>query len=65
MGRRPCCDNIGLNKGSWTAEEDKKLVNFVLSNYKCSWRDVPKHAGIFIHIRLYKYIYITCTLVSF
>ncbi|WOH01854.1 hypothetical protein DCAR_0521240 [Daucus carota subsp. sativus] len=46
MGRRPCCDNIGLNKGAWTAEEDKKLVNFVLTNYKCSWRDVPKHAGL-------------------
>ncbi|KAL1816853.1 hypothetical protein ACET3Z_019427 [Daucus carota] len=47
MGRRPCCDNTGLNKGAWTAEEDKKLVNFVITNnYKCSWRDVPKHAGL-------------------
>ncbi|KAL1814960.1 hypothetical protein ACET3Z_017534 [Daucus carota] len=47
MGRRPCCDKVGLNKGPWTAEEDKKLVDFVLANHhQCCWREVPKNAGL-------------------
>ncbi|KAL8146461.1 hypothetical protein AgCh_004259 [Apium graveolens] len=46
MGRRPCCDKSGLNRGPWTADEDKKLFNFVLRNSLCCWRDVPKHAGL-------------------
>ncbi|OMO98102.1 hypothetical protein COLO4_14148 [Corchorus olitorius] len=25
MGRQPCCDKLGVKKGPWTAEEDKKL----------------------------------------
>ena len=31
MGRQPCCEKVGLKKGPWTAEEDKKLINFILS----------------------------------
>ncbi|KAL1820433.1 hypothetical protein ACET3Z_015302 [Daucus carota] len=49
MGRRPCCDKIGLKQGPWSAEEDKKLINFVLNNenkYQCCWRAVPEHAGL-------------------
>jgi hypothetical protein len=45
MGRQPCCDKVGLKKGPWTAEEDQKLVSFILSNGQCCWRAVPKLAG--------------------
>ncbi|KAE8659363.1 MYB315 protein [Hibiscus syriacus] len=46
MGRQPCCDKVGLKKGPWTAEEDKKLVTFILTNGQCCWRAVPKLAGL-------------------
>ncbi|KQJ90159.1 transcription factor MYB20 [Brachypodium distachyon] len=46
MGRQPCCDKVGLKKGPWTAEEDQKLVSFLLSNGQCCWRAVPKLAGL-------------------
>ncbi|XP_059623208.1 transcription factor MYB20-like [Cornus florida] len=46
MGRQPCCDKVGLKKGPWTSEEDKKLVNFILTNGQCCWRAVPKLAGL-------------------
>ncbi|KAH7851912.1 hypothetical protein Vadar_018250 [Vaccinium darrowii] len=46
MGRQPCCDKIGLKKGPWTAEEDKKLINFILNNGQCCWRALPKLAGL-------------------
>ncbi|XP_022961131.1 transcription factor MYB20-like [Cucurbita moschata] len=46
MGRQPCCDKVGLKKGPWTAEEDKKLINFLHTNGQCCWRAVPKLAGL-------------------
>ncbi|CAL5203211.1 unnamed protein product [Lathyrus oleraceus] len=46
MGRQPCCDKVGLKKGPWTTEEDKKLINFILTNGQCCWRAVPKLAGL-------------------
>ncbi|KAL6521339.1 hypothetical protein OROGR_017908 [Orobanche gracilis] len=46
MGRQPCCDKVGLKKGPWTAEEDKKLISFILNNEQYCWRAVPKHAGL-------------------
>ncbi|XP_072991713.1 MYB-like transcription factor ODO1 [Typha latifolia] len=46
MGRQPCCDKVGLKKGPWTAEEDKKLITFILNNGQCCWRAVPKLAGL-------------------
>ncbi|KAE9613162.1 putative transcription factor MYB-HB-like family [Lupinus albus] len=46
MGRQPCCDKLGVKKGPWTGEEDKKLMNFILNNGQCCWRAVPKLAGL-------------------
>ncbi|KAL1355031.1 hypothetical protein HN51_007056 [Arachis hypogaea] len=46
MGRQPCCDKVGVKKGPWTSEEDKKLMNFIMSNGQCCWRTVPKLAGL-------------------
>lgn len=46
MGRKPCCDKMGLKKGSWTAEEDEILVNYINKNGgHGSWRSLPKLAG--------------------
>jgi myb proto-oncogene protein len=46
MGRQPCCDKVGLKKGPWTIEEDKKLINFILTNGHCCWRALPKLSGL-------------------
>ncbi|XP_066378785.1 MYB-like transcription factor ODO1 [Miscanthus floridulus] len=46
MGRQPCCDEVGVKKGPWTAEEDQKLVGFLLTHGHCCWRVVPKLAGL-------------------
>lgn len=46
MGRQPCCDKLGVKKGPWTAEEDKKLVGFIITHGQCCWRAVPKLAGL-------------------
>ncbi|XP_050234163.1 transcription factor MYB20-like isoform X1 [Mercurialis annua] len=46
MGRKPCCDKIGLKRGPWTIEEDQKLNNFILNNGIHCWRLVPKFAGL-------------------
>ncbi|ESQ38228.1 hypothetical protein EUTSA_v10028864mg [Eutrema salsugineum] len=46
MGRQPCCDKLGVKKGPWTAEEDKKLINFIVKNGHCCWRALPKLAGL-------------------
>ncbi|XP_047042848.1 MYB-like transcription factor ODO1 [Lolium rigidum] len=46
MGRQPCCDKVGLKKGPWTAEEDQKLVAFLLTHGHFCWRIVPKLAGL-------------------
>ncbi|KAL6601693.1 hypothetical protein ACP70R_044913 [Stipagrostis hirtigluma subsp. patula] len=46
MGRQPCCDKLGVKRGPWTAEEDRKLINFIITNGHCCWRAVPKLAGL-------------------
>ncbi|KAL8216728.1 hypothetical protein R6Q57_023565 [Mikania cordata] len=46
MGRQPCCDKLVVKKGPWTAEEDNKLINFILTSGQCCWRAVPKLAGL-------------------
>jgi transcription factor MYB, plant len=47
MGRKPCCDKVGMKRGPWMAEEDIKLINFILTNGgHCCWRAVPKLAGL-------------------
>lgn len=46
MGRQPCCDKIGLKKGPWTADEDRKLVTYIAAHGHGCWREVPKLAGL-------------------
>ncbi|KAF5728340.1 transcription factor MYB34 [Tripterygium wilfordii] len=41
-----CREQNGLKKGSWTAEEDQKLVDYVQKHGHGRWRTLPKHAGL-------------------
>ncbi|GJN01866.1 hypothetical protein PR202_ga19168 [Eleusine coracana subsp. coracana] len=44
-GRAPCCAKVGLNKGSWTPEEDMRLVAYIRKYGHANWRALPKQAG--------------------
>lgn len=46
MGRPPCCDKIGVKKGSWTPEEDIILVSYVQEHGPGNWRAVPSTTGL-------------------
>lgn len=45
MGRAPCCDKVGVNRGAWTAEEDEILRTYVEKHGPGKWRALPKKAG--------------------
>ncbi|KAL0918201.1 hypothetical protein M5K25_010195 [Dendrobium thyrsiflorum] len=45
-GRAPCCQRVGLNKGSWTLEEDRRLIAYIKKNGHRNWRALPKEAGL-------------------
>ncbi|XP_042439140.1 transcription factor MYB10-like isoform X2 [Zingiber officinale] len=45
-GRAPCCAKVGLNKGSWTPEEDVRLIAYIQKHGHGNWRALPKHAGL-------------------
>ena len=44
-GRAPCCAKVGLNKGSWTREEDMRLIAYIQKYGHANWRALPKQAG--------------------
>ncbi|KAF2304091.1 hypothetical protein GH714_027093 [Hevea brasiliensis] len=45
MGRRPCCaKDAGLNRGAWTAHEDKLLADYIQVHGDGKWRDLPQKA---------------------
>ncbi|KAJ9709351.1 hypothetical protein PVL29_001022 [Vitis rotundifolia] len=46
MGRSPCCEKVGLKKGSWTPEEDQKLMSYIEEHGHGSWRALPAKAGL-------------------
>ncbi|KAJ1407109.1 SANT/Myb domain [Sesbania bispinosa] len=46
MGRSPCCSKEGLNKGAWTATEDKILTEYIKIHGEGKWRHLPKRAGL-------------------
>jgi hypothetical protein len=62
MGRSPCCAKEGLNRGAWTAHEDKILTEYIKLHGEGKWRNLPKRAGSFIlYLTIYRSI-ITFTL---
>ncbi|KAL2323435.1 hypothetical protein Fmac_027814 [Flemingia macrophylla] len=46
MGRAPCCEKMGLKKGTWTPEEDQILTNHINKHGHKNWRALPKLAGL-------------------
>ncbi|KAH7856222.1 hypothetical protein Vadar_034082 [Vaccinium darrowii] len=46
MGRSPCCSKEGLNRGAWTALEDKILKDYITLQGEGKWRNLPKRAGL-------------------
>lgn len=47
MGRSPCCSKEeGLNRGAWTAHEDKILTDYIKLHGEGKWRSIPKKAGL-------------------
>ncbi|XP_074562047.1 transcription factor MYB15-like [Curcuma longa] len=46
MVRAPCCEKMGQNKGPWTLEEDKVLVDYIRRHGHSNWRALPKQAGL-------------------
>ncbi|KAJ4708955.1 MYB transcription factor [Melia azedarach] len=46
MGRSPCCSKEGLNRGAWTALEDKILTSYIKVHGEGKWRNLPKRAGL-------------------
>ncbi|CAL5199192.1 unnamed protein product [Lathyrus oleraceus] len=46
MGRSPCCSKEGLNRGAWTAHEDKILTDYIKLHGEGKWRNLPKRAGL-------------------
>ncbi|KAH0969780.1 hypothetical protein GBA52_028376 [Prunus armeniaca] len=45
MGRSPCCSKQGLNRGAWTALEDKILTSYIKAHGEGKWRSLPKRAA--------------------
>ncbi|KAI5073517.1 hypothetical protein GOP47_0011530 [Adiantum capillus-veneris] len=46
MGRAPCCEKVGLNRGPWTREEDVRLIEYIQNHGGGCWRTLPKAAGL-------------------
>ncbi|RLN09729.1 myb-related protein Zm1-like [Panicum miliaceum] len=44
-GRAPCCAKVGLNRGSWTPQEDMRLMAYIQKHGHSNWRALPKQAG--------------------
>ncbi|XP_024989883.1 transcription repressor MYB4-like [Cynara cardunculus var. scolymus] len=46
--RKPCCDHNkhDMNKGAWSKEEDRKLINYVISHGEGCWATIPQAAGL-------------------
>ncbi|PIA27691.1 hypothetical protein AQUCO_07600099v1 [Aquilegia coerulea] len=46
MGRSPCCSKQGMNRGAWSAHEDKILTDYIKIHGQGKWRELPKRAGL-------------------
>ncbi|KAL5728416.1 hypothetical protein ACHQM5_001505 [Ranunculus cassubicifolius] len=46
MGKASFCKETGMKKGSWTAEEDRLLSDYIKRYGHWNWRELPKYAGL-------------------
>ncbi|CAH2042908.1 unnamed protein product [Thlaspi arvense] len=46
MVRAQFCKKTGLKKGTWSPEEDKKLVDYINKYGIWNWSEMPKYAGL-------------------
>ncbi|KAK3220747.1 hypothetical protein Dsin_014717 [Dipteronia sinensis] len=49
MGKSQFCDKeeeVIIRRGAWSADEDAKLVQYIKQHGQCTWRDLPKQAGL-------------------
>ncbi|XP_071927491.1 transcription factor MYB7-like isoform X3 [Coffea arabica] len=44
--RKPCCDKEGMNKGSWSPQEDQELMDYIKKHGEGHWRNIPKATGL-------------------
>lgn len=48
MARKGSCDNPDIvNRGAWSAEEDKILINYVQDHGEGNWTQLSKRAGMY------------------
>ena len=57
MGRSPCCAKEGLNRGAWTATEDRILTESIKVHGEGKWRNLPKKAGETILVSIFENYY--------
>ncbi|XP_043711332.1 transcription factor MYB1-like [Telopea speciosissima] len=41
-----CCAKEGLNRGAWSAQEDKILMGYIQTHGEGKWRELPQKAGL-------------------
>ncbi|KAL5559527.1 hypothetical protein UlMin_035738 [Ulmus minor] len=46
MGRNPCSTKEGMNKGVWTAYEDKLLIQYVTVHGERKWSHIHRQTGL-------------------
>ena len=57
MGRIPRCSKDGLNKGAWTALEDKILIDHVKTHGEGKWSKLAKETGERVHSFLFNSLF--------
>ncbi|GMH13753.1 hypothetical protein Nepgr_015594 [Nepenthes gracilis] len=46
MGRNPCFEKEGLNRGAWTPIEDQILMDYINAHGDGNWKELPSRAGL-------------------
>jgi len=48
--RKPSCDiKLGKNKGTWSKQEDQKLIDYINKHGEVCWSTLPQAAGIYLY----------------